>query len=152
MSLPDEDTLLVIDGMGVPLYAARGLTEALTLIDGASQLERTVNGNFLDFAPDWARKYALKISCTDQRALPPDNVWPGDEVVVSCVTELHRPTADPAAHEVVTGSEFVEGGNTYYRPKLTMTVIGFDMQTDEYSGDVSWSLTLEESGDAGVTA
>lgn len=146
MTLPAENTLLILDGIGVPLYSARGLSESFSLISQANQLERSCNGSLIDFAPDWGKKYALTISCTDQEILPPDSLKPGDTVTVSCVSEFHCLAADTPA-SFVSGSDRIEGAFKFYRPVLNMTVIDFTMQTDEYSGAVSWSLKLEETGD-----
>lgn len=146
-----SETLLVISAMGVPPYAARGLTQTLEPIEAAVQLRRTVNGDLVDVSAPQLRKYRSTISCADQLAPALNGVWPGMEVVVQCVAELAYLTATgtPERPEVeIAPSEYasrVEGIFTYYRPELTMMVTGFRQQTDEYGAVVSWTLELEEA-------
>jgi hypothetical protein len=72
-----NDTLLQISGLGTLLYQARGLTQTLDVIGAAKQQERTINGILMDISNPMFRKYASKISCTDNTAPPLDNIWPG---------------------------------------------------------------------------
>lgn len=140
------DTVLVLEGMGIPSWSARGIQESFGLIDGASQLERSCNGNLIDFGAEQFRKYTLQLSCSDQRAPRLNGMWPGTELTVTPVTEFIRPTGDAAEREVLPGSERVEGDFTVYRVRLTMWVKDFTVQTDEYGAAVSWELNLEETG------
>jgi hypothetical protein len=137
--------LLVITGIGVSPYSARGLTQTLTPIAQASQLRRTVNGALVDLSVAGLRKYASTISCTDADAPALNNVWPGAQVTVDCVPELSYLTSGgSAARTIVTGSSRVEGAYTFYRPRLTMRVIAYSIQRDEYGGTTGWQLDLEE--------
>lgn len=147
-----SDTLLVIEGMGVPLYSARDLEEVFGLIEGASQLERSCNGLPINFAPDWSKLWTLTLTCTDVRALVPDNIWPGDEVTVSCVTEFSYPSGGSPARTPVPGSERTEGDRVFYRPMLEMTVWDTSgLSTNENTADVAWTLVLQETGDSDET-
>jgi hypothetical protein len=70
---------------------------------------------------------------------------------VECISELsyktsggspERPLAGTATGE--TPATRTEGVFTFYRPMLTMRVISFNQDTDEYGSTVNWSLELEE--------
>ena len=138
------DTLLILDGIGVPLYSARGLQQTLEPIAAAANLRRTVNGNLRDLSFEPFRKYHSKITCTDQRAPAVDGIWPGMAVTVHCVEELCYPVGGTPERPEVSGSSRTEGDFVFYRPVLTMLVVAINQQTDEYPADVTWSLDLEE--------
>lgn len=140
------ETLLVLSGMGVPPWSARGLTQSLTPIAASASLRRTVNGALVDLAATQFRKYASTIQCTDQQAPALEGIWPGTELVVDCVAELCYPTLGVSSagpdREVV--SSRVEGDFTFYRPRLTMRVVNFSAEQDEYGATNAWRLDLEE--------
>jgi len=140
------DTLLTISGFGTMLYQARGLTQTLEVIKAASQNERTVNAVLTDISNPAFRKYASKITCTDINAPPLDNVWPGMTVTVGCAAYLCYPTGRSGSpgREVMSGSDFVLGNFTFYRPVLTMLISDFHEAAEEWKADVSWELDLEE--------
>lgn len=137
-------TLLVMTGIGVQPYSARGLKQTLAHIDQASQLKRTVNGNLTDISFEGFRKYKSTITGDDQTPPVIDGIWPGKQVTVDCISRIARNTADSPARTVVPGSEIVEGDFTYYRPRLTMRVVAFNLDEDEFGAQISWSMDLEE--------
>jgi hypothetical protein len=138
-------TLLTLAGVGVPPYSARGLTQTLEPIEASVQLRRTVNGALADLSYEPFRKYKSTISCQDQEPPAIDGVWPGQVVTVECVAELCFVTAGGSSARLsVEDSERVEGDFTFYRPILSMRVIGFSVTRDEYGSAVSWQLQLEE--------
>jgi hypothetical protein len=139
-----DETLLVITGMGVPPYSARGLKQMLAPIDAAVAIERDVNGGLHDLSFAQFRKYHSTISCTDQQAPALDGIWPGDVVTVDCVAELSFPVGGSPQRAVVPGSQHDEAGFTFYRPRLTMLVTGHTVEADEYGHETGWQLDLEE--------
>jgi hypothetical protein len=141
--MPDE-TLLVLTGIGLPPYAARGLTQTLDPIEAAGSQRRTVNGTLIDLSLAQFRKYRSTIRGRDQQAPALDGVWPGRVVTVSCVAELCCPSTDTPAKPVVSGSQRTEGSFIFYRPQLVMQVVGFTIEKDEYGAATSWTLELEE--------
>lgn len=145
-TLPAEGTLLVLSSpMGVPLYSARGLTQTLKPIPQAADLRRDINGNLVDLSVAGFRKYASSIQCKDVEAPALDGIWPGQILTVSCVAELSYLTAGGAAQRTaVSGSSYVSGAFTYYRPQLTMRVMSFQSSDAEWPNEVSWMLELEE--------
>ncbi len=98
----------------------------------------------LSYAP--FRKYASKISCSDQAVPAFDGAWPGRVVSIDCVCELSYLTAGGSpSRAVVSGSSRESGNFTFYRPALTMMITAMNVQTDEYSAEVQWSVDLEET-------
>lgn len=144
-TLPASGTLLVISGPGIPDFAARGLTQSLDPIDASAVTARTVNGTLIDLSPAQMRKYTSTISCTDVDGPALDGIWPGMPLTVDCVAELgYATTGGTPQRPVVTGSERVVGGYTYYRPRLEMLVTKYSVSVDEYGAAVAWSLELAE--------
>ena len=139
------DTDLLIFGMGIAPYSARGLTQTLTPIEAAKNLRRSINGALYDLSFDQFRKYQSKITCEDQATPAIDGIWPGAEVTVYCVAELSRLTdTEGPARPVVPGSERTDGAFTFYRPILEMRVVAFETGRDEWAADINWTLELEE--------
>lgn len=138
-------TLLSINGEGVQPYAARGLSQSLDPITQASNARRTINAVLKDLSFDGFKKYKSTITANDQTPPALAENWPGRTIVVDCVSELCYLTAGGSPKRtVVGGSSRVEGAYTFYRPQLTMMVIGYAVNTDEYGAAVSWSMQLEE--------
>lgn len=148
MTLPttDEMTLLIMTPIGVPLYAARGLTQTLTPVEEAKPPpKRTVNGEARFLGSTGMRKYNSIITCTDHNAPPFSGLWPGDDVVVQCVCELSHLTASGSAERgAVSGSSRVVGSFTMYRPVIQFMVVDFDQAIQEYVAEYQWRLTLTE--------
>lgn len=137
--------VLTLSGIGVPLYSARGANQSLEPINSAQQLRRTINGELIDISRAEFRKYRSTISCVDQQPPAVDGVWPGQVLTVGCISELSFRTAGGTpSRNMVAGSSRAEGDYTFYRPILTMRVVSFSQDTDEYGAEVSWSLQLEE--------
>jgi len=139
-----DETVLIISPIGVPPYSARGIVEELSLISGAVNLRRTINGELLNFSASQFNKYKLSWSCDDMDS-PALNVVPGEVVTVSCITELSYLTVGGSpARPVVSGSSRVSGDFTFYRPVLTIRLGEFQVMTDEWGKDVSWRRDGEE--------
>jgi hypothetical protein len=139
-----NDTLLVLSGIGIPDYSARGVTQTLQPIEAAASLRRTVNGALKDLSFPQFRKYRSNIACVDQEPPAVDGVWPGRVVTVDCVAELSHPLAGTPSRTVVPGSNRTEGEFVFYRPRLQMLVLGFSLNKDEYGAAVQWQMDLEE--------
>lgn len=145
MITKDNPTLLSLVGMGVPPYSARGLTQSLAPISSAAHLERTINGELLDLGYAPFQKYASTISGSDQRPPACDGVWPGKIIIVDCIAELAVYGTPPFGRDPVDYDSIrFENGYSYYRPRLTMMVMNWSMDADEWAAGVSWSLNLEE--------
>lgn len=136
---------LVISGLNLPPHSIRGATQTLEPIEQASQTARTINGTLIDISNSAFRKYRSEISCTDQ--VPPafNNIYPGTQLTVSCIAELcYLTSGGSASKSVVSGSSRTDGSYTFYRPQLTMMLLSFNYETDEYGASVNWSMQLEE--------
>lgn len=139
------ETLLELTGIGIPPYSARGLSQTLEPIEAAGSQRRTVNGLLVDLSRPEFRKFRSTISCADQDPPALNGIWAGTVVTVKCVVELAYPTiGGSAARPVVSGSSRTSGSFTFYRPQLTMQVVGFNIEKDEYGAVTSWTLELEE--------
>lgn len=141
------DTILSISSFGNMLYQARGLSQTLEVIGEATQLERTINGTLLDLSAAQFRKYLSTITISSEVEAPPlDGIWPGMEVTVDCAVGMSFPTGKVGSPErpIVSGSDFVEGGYTFYRPQLVMLVRKVTTHFDEWKCIVGWTLELEE--------
>jgi hypothetical protein len=143
---PNAHTVLRMVGVGVPPYSARGLKQTIAPIDQATNLKRTVNGGLVDISFNGFRKYKSTISGTDQRPPNFDGKWPGLTVIVDCIAELsYAPTMGELRQRLaVPDSEHAEGAHTVYRPRLTMKIMSFSQDHDEYASAIGWSLDLEE--------
>lgn len=139
-----SDTDLVLTGIGIPDYSARGLTEDLRPI-GAGENRRTVNGELIDVTSQLHRKYLLTITGSDQEAPAFDDRWKGLQVTVDALTRLAYVTSGGSpARTVVPGSSAVNGIFTSYRPRLVMLINDLTVETDEWGAVIGWSLELEE--------
>jgi hypothetical protein len=142
--MPDT-TLLAIAEIDVPPYSARGISQTLQPIGGAGQMRRTVNGTLVDISATQFRKYRSTIACTDQQQPALDGVWPGMTLTIDCVSELSYKTGvGTAGRTAVSGSSRTESGFTFYRPVLTMKVVDYSVDTDEWGASIGWQLQLEE--------
>ena len=140
-----DTTILVLQGMGIPPWSARGLTETLRPVAASAQLARDINGTMRDWGDTAFRKYALTISGSDLDPPAADMVWPGTELTVDCITELaYESMTGSPGRTAVSGSEREADGFTFYRPQLSMMVTGWSIQTDEYGAEIGWTLELEE--------
>lgn len=142
----EGSTILTMEGLGVPPYSARGLSQSLAPIDMASQTRRTINGSLKDLSVSQFHKYKSTITGDDQDPPAVSGRWPGQIVQVECIAELCYRTADGPAPErvAVSGSERIDGDFTFFRPVLTMRVLSFQWEKDEWGATVSWSMELEE--------
>ena len=64
-------------------------------------------------------------------------------VTVDCVAELVH--ADGGTPERTVVASRTEGGFVFYRPRLAMRVLSFDIDRDEWGAVVAWTMTLEEA-------
>lgn len=142
-----DSTLLVLSGIGVAPYSARGLKQTLEPIQGQANIRRDIDGGLMDLSANQFKKYRSVISGQDVDPPVCDGIWAGQVVVVDCIAQLCYPASQGSSPErtVVEGSERVDGDFTFYRPRLTMMVMSAPQMTeDEWSREVTWSVELEE--------
>ena len=143
---PGADTFLTISGLGGFQYQARGLSQTLNVIGETKQQQRDINGNLVDLSNPAFRKFSSRIVCTDVDAPPLDGLFPGMEVTVDCAVEFCYLTGNPGSpfRNEVSGSSYVQGNYTFYRPSLIMIVMDVQHHLDEWKRDNGWELDLEE--------
>lgn len=143
----NSDTMLSISSFGHMLFQARNLSQTLTVISEASQMERTINGDLEDISAPQFRKYASKITVPSEvYPTPIDGIFPGMQVTVHCAVSLAYITGSvgfPKRTEV-SGSSWSENGYTFYRPVLVMLIRDIETHFDEWKNIVGWSMDLEE--------
>ncbi len=145
--IPEEGTLLIMDGMGIPLYSARvDVVQTLVPIDQQKQLVRTINGELIDVSNDEFQLYKSTISCTDNNPAALDGIWRGRQIIVDCVVDLVYETGGTPQRAVVPDSSRTIGGFTHYKPRLEMTVTDFQTSFAEGQAAHSWQIDLEETG------
>lgn len=138
-------TLLDLGDIILPIGSKRGIQQKLEPIAAAVQVRRTINGVLVNVGEDQFKKYRSSITCSDQAPPSWDGIWPGDIITVRCAAELSYPTTGGSPdRDVVTDSTRTEGDYTFYRPELTMMVVGKTQQFDEWQGKTVWALELEE--------
>lgn len=143
---PNDFTTLVLDGIGVAPYTARGITQTLEPIEEASHLERAIDGTIIDLGIPELQKYRVSITCTDQQAPALSGIWPGKAFTLHSIEELSFPTSTPALKErdSVPDSEYVVGDFTFYRPILPLRVYSWSTQINEYGREINWKLEAQE--------
>ncbi len=134
---------LRIAGVGLPTASIRGVTQTLQPIAASQQMVRTVNGALRDLSAPQFRRFSSQLRCNDQDPPALNGVWPGAIVTVECVAELAFLTASGTPERPVVESR-VAGAWTIYRPRLTMMVVSFDVDRDEWRAATGWTLDLEE--------
>lgn len=146
--MPGFQTVLTLDGMGIVPYSTRGAVQTLDYYEGAAaNIYTDVNGVTRVAGGTQFQKYKSNISCSDQRPIAADGVWPGKIVTVGCIAELaYRTSEGPPSRTPVEGSEVVDTGSDYtiYRPLLTMMVMNLSIQKNEWGAEVGWSMDLLE--------
>jgi len=81
-------TLLAIDGIDFSQYAVRGITMTLEPIDQAANVARDCRGGLADISVAQFRQYKTSITCTDHEAPELTDVWPGQDITITCIPGL----------------------------------------------------------------
>jgi len=135
------------DGLSVYQYAGRNLTQTLEPIMGGgimgTQVRRDINGNLINLTYPQFRKYSSTISCTDHNEPAFSRVWFGQVVDVECAKELNYYTTTGSPERSVVSSR-VEGDYTFYRPALTMMIVGMRSSFAEWKSEYNWQIELQE--------
>lgn len=136
-------TLFRMSGPGLPLYSARGLTQATQMIGQAASMRRTVNGKLIDLSLPQFKLFNIQVSGSDQR--PPFAYKPGTIVTIESAQVFgYKTVGGTPERTLVVGSDFTEGAWTFYRPSLTCLVQAWSMNFVEWEAGQTWSMTLEE--------
>jgi hypothetical protein len=154
MAIPTD---LVLTGVGIPPYSARGLNQTYAPIGQAAQYRRTVNGTLRDLSDAPFRKFTSVIRGDDVDPPALDGVWPGLILTVDFIVEFAQAgslastegTEEPLTEAglertPVPGSVREADGFIFYRPRMTMLVTDFVVDKGEWEAAVGWTLSLEE--------
>jgi hypothetical protein len=149
-----EGSVLSINGIDLPPFSARGITQSLEPIEQATYMERTIDGELDDLSLPQFRKYRSTIRGVTPHTPALDGVWPGQEVVVDCIKELsyrvpegedaEETLGDNAERTPVPDSIRILAGFVRYRPRLTMLLRSIRTEREEWGGPESWTLDFEE--------
>ena len=118
-------TLLAIDGIDFSQYAVRGITMTLEPIDQAANVARDCRGMLADISLAQFRQYKISVTCTDHEAPTLVDVWPGQDVTITCI---------PGLGEDITGDPLT----------ILAKVTAWNTSRDEWAAEVAWSLEAEQ--------
>jgi hypothetical protein len=119
-------TLLAIDNIDFSQYAVRGLTMTLTPIDQAASLARDCRGALVDISLEQFRQYKVSITCTDHEVPELTDVWPGQDITITCIPGLGAANT--------TGDVLI----------ILAKVTAWNSSRDEWAAEVAWQLEAEQ--------
>ena len=119
-------TLLAIDDIDFSDPAVRGITMTLTPIDQAAALARDCRGALADISVAQFRQFKVSISCTDHEAPVLTDIWPGQDVTITCIPGLG---AANSAGDVLI---------------ILAKVTSWNTSRDEWGAEVAWQLEAEQ--------
>jgi hypothetical protein len=119
-------TLLAIDNIDFSDYAVRGVTMTLAPIDQAANLARDCRGALADISVEQFRQYKVSITCTDHEAPELTDVWPGQDITITCIPGMG---AANTTGDVLT---------------ILAKVTSWNTSRDEWSAEVAWQLEAEQ--------
>jgi hypothetical protein len=119
-------TLLAIDDIDFSQYAVRGITMTLAPIDQAASLARDCRGDLADISVAQFRQYKVTITCTDHEAPELTDVWPGQDITITCIPGL--------------GAANTTGDVLIILAKVTT----WNTSRDEWAAEVAWQLEAEQ--------
>ena len=119
-------TLLAIDGIDFSQYAVRGITMTLTPIDQAANVARDCRGALADISVAQFRQYKVTVTCTDHEAPELTDVWPGQDVTITCIPGLG---AANTSGDVLT---------------IPAKVTSWNTSREEWAAEVAWQLEAEQ--------
>ena len=120
-------TLLAIDGIDFSQYAVRGITMTLAPIDQAKQLARDCRGELADISIAQFKQYKVSITCTDHEAPELTDVWPGQDITITCIPGLG--VSNTTGEDVLT---------------ILAKVTSWNTSRDEWAAEVAWTLEAEQ--------
>jgi len=160
MSGYTEETVLRIDGIPLPAGSSRGIKQSISPIDNGP-LVRMMSGALRDLTRPALRKYQSTITFTDVWAPCLAALQRGQEIVLDCVVEFVepvgidqvRPHVDDSLYFVDAESRVVDPTDPeaepavfrVYRPRLTVLVLRWESERDEYAETVTSTLEVGEA-------
>jgi hypothetical protein len=120
-------TLLTIDDIDFSSYAVRGITMTLAPIDQAKNLARDCRGELADISVAQFRQHKVSITCTDHEAPELTDVWPGQDITITCIPGLG--VSNTTGEDVLT---------------ILAKVVAWNTSRDEWAAEVAWTLEAEQ--------
>jgi hypothetical protein len=115
-------TLLAIDGIDFSDYAIRGITMTLEPIEQAKNVVRDCRGILVDISVSQFRQYKTTITCKDHEAPELTNIWPGQDITITCIPGIG------------VGNPLV----------ILAKVTGWNTSREEWPAEVAWQLEAEQ--------
>ncbi|MDR0632228.1 MAG: hypothetical protein LBF54_03260 [Holosporaceae bacterium] len=167
-----HETDLILGVAGLPPESARNCRQELSPIPNG-EFKKSINGDLLFLETNERKRYRSVIHCKDTNSPIIEGIWVGAQLLVGCIQSLWQ-VINPGERKIslirpaVSGSvsvinsvgdsvrfslkdDEVELSRTYeekifvcFRPWLTMRVMDFLLETDEWGMSGSWKLFLEE--------
>jgi hypothetical protein len=119
-------TLLAIDAIDFSDYAVRGITMTLKPIEQAAHVARDCRGDLADVSVAQFRQYKVSITCTDHEAPELTDVWPGQDITITCIPGLG---VSNMTGEVLT---------------ILAKVTAWNTSREEWAAEVAWQLEAEQ--------
>jgi len=119
-------TLLAIDNIDFSDYAVRGITMTLEPIEQAKNVARDCRGDLADISVAQFRQYKVTVTCTDHEAPELTDVWPGQDITITCIPGLG---AANGSDDVLT---------------ILAKVTTWNTSRDEWAAVVAWQLEAEQ--------
>jgi len=119
-------TLLAIDDIDFSDYAVRGISMTLAPIDQAKALARDCRGELADISVEQFRQYKITITCADHEAPELTDVWPGQDITITCIPGL--------------GVADASDGTITILAKVT----SWNTSRDEWAAEGAWTLEAEQ--------
>jgi hypothetical protein len=167
-----HESNLMLGVVGLPPESARNCIQELSPIPNG-EFKKTINGNLLFLETSERKRYRSVITCKDVNSPLVDGIWIGSQITVGCIQNLWqainpgelqvrliRPAVDRSVcavnnfgdpikfnfsdNEVKLQQVREERIFVCFRPWLTMQVIDFSLETDEWGMSGGWKLILEE--------
>jgi hypothetical protein len=121
-------TLLAIDNIDFSDYAVRGITMTLAPIDQAANVARDCRGALADISVAQFRQFKVTITCTDHEAPVLTDIWPGQDVTITCIPGLGASNTGTSV-DVLT---------------ILAKVTAWNTSREEWAAEVAWSLEAEQ--------
>ena len=166
------ETNLILGIPGLPPESARNCVQELTPIPNG-EFKKSINGNLMFLETTQRRRYRSVISCHDINSAICDEIWIGTQISVGCIqnlwqtieigkTEINliRPAVEGSVCALNNFGEHIKFDQTdetvklrtesdqrifvCFRPWMTMRVIDFSVETDEWGMRSGWKLISEE--------
>lgn len=168
------ESLLKIQGVGLPPFSARGCKQELVPIPNGV-FRNTVNGKLMFLKTSDLQRYKTIIKCNDVNTPTLGNLFIGNEIEIECIQSIWQ-AVDPKTEKVELIRDYVPDSIVLinknckefnfeinglelsinpvcdeqlfvtFRPKLKMKITNFYSSNDEWELNSSWQLEAEESG------